>query len=848
MDVAVCHIRKSSQGGDMRRFFGCAVMVLLCLILCVNSVVASETAEATPYETLLEGATVLGVGCVTAYQVNDNTLIAIPEAMLGKLLVWHSEAVRLPTNAVSSNGVQMGADVQSGTTVVSLERRGSRIFMRNLTPGYAKRGGIDDAAESMVHSAQKRSIQISVDDATKGPIIAVLPVLAVGPQGEILADITQAFSTDIETFTARFHIVSTGLVPNSVDADRSYISQVKVFPHDLNIRTHLTFLATDPQNLAAGEQPISIEIGHSLNSIPEVPMPGRYFDKRVGYFRSRYTEYETSDGDVVSKKGVIIRFRLEKVHPEQRISETVKPIVFYIGQDVPKRWRQYIKAGVEEWQPVLEAAGFKNAIVAVNAPTPQEDPDWSAEDPRYNVVRWISQANANAMGPVIYDPRSGEILSAHIQVWPEVVEMFERYYYALASSLDPEATTLPLSEKKRGALLQYVIAHEVGHTLGLRHNHLASTAYTVKQMRDPSFANVHGPNASIMAYGRFNQCAQPGDGVTQIWPVIGPYDYFAIDWGYGIHGDTPKEERAALLKLADKSETDRRLTWGAAELPDEAEIWGADPRIQMENTGAERVQATRLAVANLLRSLDNLGAATGENDELFAATYHQMLNQQVAFIDSVASVVGGVMHTPNNTIPIKLPTVAEQRDAVRYLLGDASASFEPYKQRDIIYRAQTVGGVRAVESMQYAIVTKLLTGSRLAMLDAQHSINPDAYGVIDFANDISTALWADLDEVPRWRRAQQISYLDRVEEIIHATNSDVNRSQVVAALVAQGHSHPFAVMVAANGSNTLFPVWARTALPQLEKRLVSAATKSTNTLDKLYFADMAHRIQVILAE
>ena len=211
------------------------------------------------------------------------------------------------------------------------------------------------------------------------------------------------------------------------------------------------------------------------------------------------------------------------------------------------------------WQPAFEAAGFSNAIIAVDAPSPQSDPDWSVEDIGHNVIRWVPTDRVNALGPHVVDPRSGEILSAHILIWPSVLDYFSKYYFALFGTVDPAAAKLPFSTEKAGELLSYIVAHEVGHTLGLRHNHIASTAYTVEQMRDPVFANAHGPNSSIMAYGRFNQVAQPGDGVTQLIPKIGPYDIAAIDWGYGQFGGNPAENARPWRKRADAFGSDRAI-------------------------------------------------------------------------------------------------------------------------------------------------------------------------------------------------------------------------------------------------------------------------------------------------
>jgi hypothetical protein len=275
-------------------------------------------------------------------------------------------------------------------------------------------------------------------------------------------------------------------------------------------------------------------------------MRPRLADPRVGFFPTEYTQFESDRGTAQEKKTLIARFRLEKkANPQAAVSDPVKPITFYIGPGMPERWRPYVAAGVRQWLPVFEAAGFSNAIRAVDAPTPQQDPNWSAEDVTLNVIRWVPEERANAMGPHVIDPRSGETLSAHVLIWPGVIDTFGQYYWAMfGGGVDPAATRLPLSQEKSGAILSYIVAHEVGHTLGLMHNHMASTAHTVAQLRNPAFANKAGPNSSIMAYGRFNHVAQPGDGVTQLWGVVGPYDYAAIRYGYADFGSDPPPSAA----------------------------------------------------------------------------------------------------------------------------------------------------------------------------------------------------------------------------------------------------------------------------------------------------------------
>jgi hypothetical protein len=812
-----------------------------------NATARSQPATPAAFATLVAGTETIGKGPLLAYRGKDQTLVSIPVAALDRLYFWYVEAARFPEAAVALGGNSVAE------AVVTLERQGSRLLIRDRSPSFKKRSasGIPSGdSEAVDPRRASNPIDRAIDAAALGPVIAALPILAEG-DGRLLVDITATFSNDIDGLTASTHIASAGVIPApiglTVDSARSYIADVDVYPDNLHIRSHLTFRAQNPGAPLAGFQPISIELGHSLIMLPERPMAARRYDDRVGFIFTEFTEFETASGKAATDplRGVIKRHRLEKANPSAAVSDPVKPIVFYIGQGVPDRWRPYIAAGIESWQPAFRAAGFSNAIIARNAPSPSEDPDWSPEDARYNVIRWVPQPYANAMGPSVSDPRSGEILFAHILLWPQVLDFFQNYYWLLARGIDPDVTGLPLSERKQGELLQYIVAHEVGHSIGLRHNHLASTAYTVAELRNPEFANKNGPNASIMAYGRMNQAAQPGDGVTRAIPEQGPYDFFAIDWGYGIHGATAAEEQAALDRLAAASVGDRLTRWGAGEAGFE-DRWALDPRVQMENVGAERVEATRLGLTKLAASVAALDGAAAD-DQQYRSAYTQAIANFDLMMHSVTKLVGGQLTGEGEGGRPAIVPAAEQQAAVEFLLGEGAAAYEVFLQPSLLLRADPIGGDRIIAAHRTAELRTLLSGPKLAQLQTQQSLDPAAYDVTALAHDVTDAVWGDLDDQPHWRAAQQEAYLDSVELILHA-KPNPNAAAIAGALAAQMYSPGYVANQLANGADTVFPAFARETLPLLKENLVRAAKKQDDEAARLHLLKMAERITLMLKE
>jgi hypothetical protein len=711
-----------------------------------------------PFERVITKDAKSKKGLFTVHQVGERFYYEIPKAELGKQFLWNSQIAK------TTIGVGYGGG-QVTNRVVSWELHSNRVYLRDIN--FSVTAKPDSPIAEAVKSSNNDTIIMAFN-------------VAAYHDGDAVIDVSRLFNTDVPEISARQQLGAT-----MFDASRSFIDHISSYPDNVEAEATATYTRTGNATATAGGRggglgvtpmrgnSATVVLHHSMVRLPANPMMPRLLDERVGYFSTAQMDYSADEyrGRTIR---YVARWRLEKKDPNATLSDPVKPIIYYIDSATPKKWVPWLKKGVEDWNEAFAAAGFKNAILAKDAPTAQQDPEWSPEDVRHSVIRWLPSTVENASGPHISDPRTGEILNADIQFYNNVMNLARDWYFVQVGPLDPRAQKLPLPDDLMGRLLEYVVCHEVGHTLGFQHNMKASSMYPADKIRDKEWVHKMGHTPSIMDYSRFNYVAQPEDGIAtaDLIPHIGPYDIWATKWGYAPipAASTPNEEKPTLDKWAREQDSTPWFRFSTANSA------GSDPGEETEAVGdADAVKSTAMGIKNLQRVAKLLMPATawkeGETYEDLSELYGRMLNQWQLEMNHVAQVVGG-FNSQEKVVGqegrvFTLVPKLRQEEAAKFLIDNAFTTPLWMIDPDILRRIEPTGVLNRIRNVQRSVLNTLLNDQRFARLVEQQAVDGTAaYTAAELLATVRKGLWRELEspqvKIDAYRRNLQNAYLELV--------------------------------------------------------------------------------------
>ncbi len=781
--------------------------------------------EIQPYEKVVTKKHKTDEGLFKVHTLDEKYLFEIPDSLLER------EMLMVTRIAKTASGLGFGGGKQN-TQVLRWQKKGKKILLRVVSHNVA--------ADTIlpVHKA--------VVNSNFEPILFSFPIKAFSKDSTAtVIDATSLFATDVKALGLpswqRKRYQATRM-----DKSRSYIERISSYPKNIEIRHVKTYFANKPpSNGSVGS--ISLEMSNSMVLLPKTPMKRRYFDERVGWFTTGQTDYglEAHKSKTVT---YLDRWRLEVKEEDKakfnrgELVEPKKQIVYYIDEATPKKWRKYIKLGIEDWQVAFEAAGFKNAIVAKDAPTKEEDPEFSPEDVRYSVVRYLASPIPNANGPHVSDPRSGEILESDINWYHNVMTLIHDWFFIQTAAINPDARGSHFKDETMGQLIRFVSSHEVGHTLGLPHNMGASAAFPVDSLRSATFTQKNGIAPSIMDYARFNYVAQPEDKGVALFPKINMYDQYAISWGYRpILDKSAKGEKKILSNWIKKHAGDAKYRFGQQQVMNVI-----DPSSQTEDLGDDAMLASTYGIKNLQRILPRLQDWTtkdGDTYEELKKMYRQLLSQYNRYMGHVTSNIGGVYENYKTAdqkgAVYTYVNKNHQRKALQFLNKELFATPKWLINKDIFSKIEFSGSTERIRSIQVRSLNRVLKLGRMARMIENETLNGySAYTLTSMMSDLRKGIWTEIynrRKIDTYRRNLQRAHIDRLGFLLNDAKNPPRMN--FGRYLKQ-------TLVNVNQSD-IKPV-VRGELKRIKRDAKRAIATAPNTITRYHLQDIVARIDAYL--